>query len=113
MTISRQKTHRPQYQYRLPTLFTSSSLSVGFRLSFHIFIAQSLRLFIECLEEDIEEGVKDNASLSLSSVRSLNASFPRLDLLGKLLEPLSELIKRDSEVREAIGLSGRWFRRGG
>ena len=59
------------------------------------------------LEENIKEGIKDNALLLLLSVRSLNVLFPHLDLLGKLLELLSELIKRDSKIGEAIGLSSR------
>jgi len=76
-------------------------------------MARSLRFFMGCLEEDIEEGIKDNTSLLSLSIRSSNTSFLRLDLLGKLLEPLLELIKRDSKVGEAIELGGRWFRRGG
>ena len=70
VTTSRQKTHRPQYQYRLPVLFTSGSLLVGFRPSFYVFVAQSLRLFAGCSEEDVEEGVeegKEDNVLSLSS----------------------------------------------
>ena len=73
MTL-RQKTHRLQYQYRLPVLFTRGSLLIGFRLSFYVFVARSLRLFAGCLEEDVEEGVEegkeDNASSSSSSIRS-------------------------------------------
>jgi hypothetical protein len=46
--------------------------------------------------------VEDNTLKSLLAVRSLNSSLLSSDNLDRVSELLSELIKRDSKVGEAI-----------
>ena len=58
-------------------LLTSGSSSVRCRLSFHIFVARSLRLLAGYLEEEEEDGVEegeDGVSFSSSGIRSSNQS---------------------------------------
>ena len=117
VTTSRQNTHCPQYQYRLPLLFTSGLLPIGLRARAYVFTALTLRFLWACSknwgEDSVGISVEDDALDSSSGFSSSKSSLSISDNSDWASELLSESITIDCEGEGGIVLNYRWYLGGG